>query len=547
MQKTKVLVLAIDSATFDFIYPLAGKNALPNLGRLLENGAHAGLNSTIPAHSAPAWITFMTGLNPGKHGVLAFTEMDLSQYSAARDKLINSSYYRGGTIFDYLSRQNRRVISLGITTTYPPWPINGIMRSGNPTPDERRAFTYPENYAERFGQLLTMKNDKKAAADFDVQVKEYEYENQRITDGALDLIKNEEWDFFVYFTGILDAVQHTFWQFKHTDCPIYDNKLADKYRNVIENMYKAVDYSIGRLLKEIDENTYILVVSDHGSGARPLKTVNFNHWLYQAGFLEPAGKLKGGLSSAAQKGIEYLKAKLPIRNIYRRMFPDKMRGVVANIRSNTSAISWEKTKAYRVEMLYPYEGIHLNVKGRQPEGIIERGAEYEKLRDEIIAAIKTLCDPASKEKIVSEVYKKEDIYSGTHLDNLPDIVVKFNLKYEGGAGIDTLITDSPAAAFRKWSGYHLPEGIFIVSGPGIKQKKKLAALSMQDIAPTVLYLMGEAIPQNMDGRACLEIFDAKMPEPRFCDEGLKVNGQKEQLSTGDEERARALRALGYME
>jgi len=143
-------------------------------------------------------------------------------------------------------------------------------------------------------------------------------------------------------------------------------------------------------------------------------------------------------------------------------------------------------------------------------------------------------------------YKKEELYTGPYLDNAPDIIFKLNEKYEGGVGTDTLIANGSMSGFKKWSGYHLPEGVFMAAGPQIKQGSSPESLSIADIAPTLLYLLGEAIPNNMDGKVCLEILEAPVAKPRYIGAKETQTCQKECLDE-DEDRKRALRALGYME
>lgn len=544
--KPKILILALDSATFDFILPMVERQELPNFKRLLDSGVYGLCDTTVPAHSAPAWITFMTGLNPGKHGVLGFNDLDLNNYSLTGDKIINSSLYKGRTIFDYLSNKNKRVVSFGLPTTYPPWEINGIMMAGYPTPDERMAFTSPEHYGKKFGQLVDMRIDMKLTAGYDVHIKGYHYENQKITDIALELLKQEEWDLFVYFNGILDSVQHTFWQFKNRLAPAYSPSLADKYSQVIEEMYKIVDLSVGRLIDAVDSNTTVLVVSDHGSGPRPLKAFNLNYWLKQNGYLTVSGGLTTKISSFSYNLLEFLKAKFPLRDLYRKWIPQKVKKNIALIKHNATAVNWAKTLAYPVELTYPYVGINLNVKNRQPRGYVE-DHKYESTRSAIIKELTDLQDPENGANIIQEVYRKETLYNGPYLNNIPDLIVKLNEKYECGANLEEIISTASKAGYKKWSGYHLPQGIFIASGPNIKKTQKVQDISIADVAPTIMYVLGEAIPKNMDGRVLSHIFDKETGDIRYGDIDYIELGKRRGVLLEDKERKRALKALGYMD
>src|SRR5918911_5639420 len=149
----KVICIGLDGATFDVIDPLVRRGRLPTLSGLLSAGTRAELRSTVPALSAPAWVSFMTGMNPGRHGVFHFRTMTRG---ALGSDLVGSWMYRGRKIFDEASRGGLRVSAFRVPMTYPPWPVNGVMVSGFPTPDPQTNFTYPETLGPRIGPLLRL-------------------------------------------------------------------------------------------------------------------------------------------------------------------------------------------------------------------------------------------------------------------------------------------------------------------------------------------------------------------------------------------------------
>src|SRR5439155_3387536 len=136
----RALVFGVDAATFEVIDPLVAAGKMPALAGLMARGVRAGLRSTWPPVSAPAWVTFLTGKQPGKHGVFNFQNLDGHRYSGFSETLVNSSYFRGDTLLDHLGRvSDVRSLAYRIPMTYPAWDVpNGVLVSGPPLPDRRR-------------------------------------------------------------------------------------------------------------------------------------------------------------------------------------------------------------------------------------------------------------------------------------------------------------------------------------------------------------------------------------------------------------------------
>ena len=546
---SKIFIFGLDSATFDIIFPLIREGQLPNLARMMNEGCYGILQSTIPPHSAPAWITFMTGENPGKHGAYGFRTYDLTKYTAFDENLVNSSLFRGKTIFDYLSKLNKKVVAFTIPLTYPPWPINGVMVAGYPTPDERKAFTYPPEIGKELEPLTDLKIDRKLASSIETQIKSYRFENDQLTKGIIKLLKKDRFDLFAFVTGILDSAQHTLWRYRNPQDPFFDEEKHRKYGHLIEDLYIMLDESLGKILEYLDEDTHIFIVSDHGAGPRPIKFFNTNFFLLKNGYLSLRNPVKRYINKKLRIFAEWAKEHLPIRDWVKKKLSAGLKEKISGIRSEIGSIVWRKTKAYRIPFYYPYDGINLNVKGRQPEGIVDPNNEYETLRNEIIEKLSNL-NGQFGEKIILEIYKKEEIYNGPFLDRAPDIIFRVNENYDLGPGFDSLIEDVPKSLLSGNSGYHRMEGIFIAKGPNIEKKGDIGKAEMLDIAPTVLYCMGLPIPKNMDGKV-LDIFTEEYKRKnkiQYTDHVIKIKAAETEKVDIDEKKEieRALKGLGYL-
>jgi predicted AlkP superfamily phosphohydrolase/phosphomutase len=166
-------------------------------------------------------------------------------------------------------------------------------------------------------------------------------------------------------------------------------------------------------------------------------------------------------------------------------------------------IDWSRTKAYGVTEA----GIYVNLKGRDAEGIIEAD-DYDDIRDEIIEKLSAIADPRTGEPLSPQIFKKEQVYHGEHLDSAPDIVflIPPYTQHAAMAGETEWIglSDSQKLGL---SGWHRQQGVFMACGPDVrKNREKLTNLKIYDIAPTVLHMFGLPVPSDMDGRVLGEIF-----------------------------------------
>jgi predicted AlkP superfamily phosphohydrolase/phosphomutase len=294
-----------------------------------------------------------------------------------------------------------------------------------------------------------------------------------------------------------------------------------------------------------------MIISDHGAG--PLHgVVNLNAWLAQEGFLAYA--TGGGVKrrELLGKALE-LRRHLPERWRYaaKQRLP-KLRDR-AQERSDYSVLDWPQTRAFAYGT---FGNIVINVRGREAQGVVEPGEEYERVRDEIAARIADLRGPGGQQ-IVADVHRREDLFQGPQLDKVPDLLVEFdryawlgkgNLKTRSDSLWDRIeIEDSE----HSYVGSHRHEGIAVLAGPAAAEGATLAG-ELVDVAPTLLYLLGEPIPSDLEGRV---LFEALRPEllderPPQYDDAVPAEFDSARTELEDEGAAeveRRLRGLGYLE
>ncbi|MDH4208093.1 MAG: alkaline phosphatase family protein [Anaerolineae bacterium] len=553
MAESKVVIIGLDGATLDLIEPWVQQGKLPNLARLIREGASGELRSTIPPVTAPAWISLMTGKNPGRHGVYNFRTFDLTRYESFDDDLITSRQFAHETIFRMASDAGRRVAALTVPMTYPPFPVNGVLLSGYPTPNLQKAYTYPPEMAERFANInITSEFFRHSDPE---RVRSATHMVKQLTEYCVDLMTEEPYDLFMVVYTNTDMANHFFRKYMDPTYPTYDSEGARVYGNVLLEQYQLADEAVGHLVEQAGDDANVLIVSDHGSGVHATHYFHTNSWLNHMGWL----KIKGGVSPraarAARAALEYIRVRTPwARDFVKRRFPDMVkRGITSGLQS-TAAVDWSGTMAYRLPMFHFVEGIVINLAGRQPQGIVQPGREYEELRDQIMAGLGKVTDPATGRAVLKQVLKREEEYSGPFLDQAPDLIVFYDYDYAGGPNPSgSLITPIERYTLERWSGLHRMNGTLIMWGKDILSGVHLGGARIEDPAPTLLYLLGLPVPKDMDGRVLSEALSPSLLSSRPLEYrdplDSSTDGEKGgYLDQDEEEQIReALRGFGYIE
>jgi len=196
----------------------------------------------------------------------------------------------------------------------------------------------------------------------------------------------------------------------------------------------------------------------------------------------------------------------------------------------------------------------VNLRGRQPQGIVAPGKQYEQVRAQLSELISSATDAVTGQPAASRVFRREELYSGPHLDVIPDIGVWWNQKItlEGPLIADfdgRRLEVEPAIPVPGITGGHAPDGTVIMYGPGVRSAAKIAQARIEDITPTLLRLLGQPVPDYMDGAALDQCFTEPLPvsADRAAERGADERRQGPAYSPDEEEIIRdRLRNLGYL-
>lgn len=459
----KILVIGLDCAAPEI---LLNDEHLVNIRRLMNIGCYGKLESIIPPITIPAWMCMATSQDPGSLGVYGFRNR--ADHSYEKLSIVNSKSIQELAIWDQVAREGGRSIIIGVPPSYPPRKINGICVGCFMTPDSTQdVFTHPAKVSEQIRSLF---------GEYPVDVKGFRTENKtwlkeqifamsrRQFELVRHFLQNEEWDYFQFVDIGLDRVHHGFWQYFDPRHKQYEPN--NPFQNVIPDYYKHLDDQIGEVLELIDDDTVVLVVSDHGA-QRLDGGFCVNEWLVREGLL--------------------------VLNSY----PEQITPF------DRLDVNWEKTKVWS-EGGY-YARVFLNVKGREPQGPIEE-ADYEAFRDEILLKFEGITDDHGQ-PMGTLVFKPEEIYQNVR-NVSPDLIVHFGgllWRSIGGVGYTSLYTQENDTGPDGCN--HAQFGSFILAAPNNPIQGEIQGFHLLDIAPTLLELAGYEIASSMQGKSLVAGLD----------------------------------------
>jgi predicted AlkP superfamily phosphohydrolase/phosphomutase len=457
---SKALVIGLDCAAPQWVFD-RWLDDLPNLRSLTERGAYGILRSCEPPITVPAWSVMTSSRNPGVLGFYGFRNRRDHSYDALA--FADSRAVRVPRVWDLLSTRGRPVIVLGVPQTYPVSRVNGVMVSCFLTPDtERSQYTYPPELKEEIEglvgrYLVDVENFRTEEKErLLAQIEEMTEKRFRL---AEHLLETRPWDLCFLVEMGTDRIHHGFWRFFDPEHRLYEP--GNPYEGAVLDYYRALDEKLGRLLRFADEDTAVLVVSDHGA-KRMDGGICVNEWLRQEGYLvlkeEPAGPT--------------------------RLTPD--------------LIDWERTTAWG-EGGY-YSRVFLNVAGREPQGVVPPD-DYERLRAELKEKLEALGDHEGR-PIGTVAHVPEELYEERN-GIPPDLLVYFGDLYWRSVG---QVGTGAVHVFENDTGpddaNHAHEGLYVLAAEGVAVGPG-PERDIRDVAPTLLELLGEPVPAEMEGRSML--------------------------------------------
>ncbi len=508
----RVLVIALAEATLDLLVPWASAGRLPTFERLLREGSWGPLRSQIPLITPQLWGTIVTGYSPGRHGAFDFWQRGPD----GRFREINGGDLKERPIWSRLSERGIPCGVVNVPFTYPPQRLRGFMISGQDAPGAHRSIAYPptlyDDLVRRFGRyrLKDIFPGGRQKADYLTLLEEDTTRQAAVLEY---LIAQQSWRFFLTFFSASAMAQHYFWSDMESDDP------GNPFRDVVPTAYRCLDAAVGRLIAAAGPDATTYVISECGAG-RLRSGVQINAWLAREGFLTwtnpvsaspPAGTPAPSqrLRSAAATWRKGVQRHLPSALFF---WLNRALGGLAKAglwSYADSGIAWDRTQAFSRGK----EGdIFINLRGRDPHGIVDPGPEYEQVMGRLIERLQELVDPATGEKAVVRAHRAEELYAGPMLPWAPDLTVEWRdnaympTEDEG----DRWTVFVPRwREFMAWptTGSHRVDGILLSSGPGIARGRRIDGARIVDLMPTWLQTLNQPVPPDLSGRVISELFE----------------------------------------
>jgi predicted AlkP superfamily phosphohydrolase/phosphomutase len=458
-----------------------------------------------------------------------------------------------------LSGYGRKVVALNVPMTYPPVPVNGVMVSGMPTPSTDVTFTYPNNTYQdilnAIGDYILYPDPGEAYSDSGIDsFLERLYRSADLRMQAFAYLRQRETpDFAMMVVNGTDTVSHAMWKYMDQAHPLHDATQFDKYGNAIRDYYRHVDGLLAGIVESLDENTTLIIMSDHGFGPFH-KFIHVNNWLIQQGFMSIKPDLRSRFKQTtfdmgfSPMNVYNTLMRFGLGKLKREVVRGQGQGLLKTLFLSFADVDWSRTVAYSLGNVGQ---IYLNVAGREPQGVVQPGEEYEQVRAQIMERLAQLRDPATGENVVESIYRREEIYHGDRLEQAADIVfIPTRLEYFGFGEYEFGSHKIIESMQRGISGTHRLNGIFLAYGAAVQPGVEIEGASLVDLAPTILHLMSAPIPDEMDGRVLHDIFQPDYRPAPIVTSGewsQSDNGQDGGLTESQKQVvADRLRGLGYV-
>lgn len=501
----KLLIIGLDGGDFSTLSRWIDAGCMPYLKNIMDSGVTADLLSTIPPVTAPAWTSFMTGLNPGRHGLFSFFNY---KHGFENPGLYSLKDIPSPRIWDYLNQGGLKVGVADLPLNYPPCPLDGVMISNLMTAGRKHAVTYPEELKVELNHDLNI--------SFDTDILDNLSQSTRYLKQLIGSVKEKQkmdaylinrykLDCYITVYSHTDTFQHYFWKYFDEFHPRYDAKKSKKFYPFFNKFFRQIDDAVQSLCQFLDDEAYVIFVSDHGFG--PLnRVVNMNRFLSELGYIsikQESGIIKKGLlqNLDTRKLLGFL-SRLDVFKLKDRM-DQKLRNKIKSRLEQTFSreIDYDRSLAFFGHSMD--HGIFIN---RDHPKIKYDQSKFEQIREKLRSYLKALKDPLTGVRIFEAIHFPEDIYSGDKKQSAPDILLSATRGYFCHSGISShKIVEDQHREFA--SGDHRSQGIFIARGKNLSKNKTVDVVHIMDILPTVLYLCGLPVPQGLDGRIASQIFD----------------------------------------
>lgn len=514
----RVLFIGLDAADRDLVEQWCEAGWLKNIAALRARGTWVSMHTTADVLHVSAWPCVFTGAPPDQHGLYHAYVMQPGQQTPVRPrpedcpvpflwKILDDRGIRCIVMDAFLTCPlgkfgGVQIVDWGSwthfsTPTIAPGSVRRSMQRhfGDYTAEDHSqvGMTPPPDPLGFRRRLLSAVKQKTAVVRW--------------------LMANQAWDLLLVVFGECHAAGHYFWHYQDNSYVAYPELCDEALRTALRDVYVALDEAIGELCAEAGSDTMVLIGSGDGMGPNYSGSHILGDLLTRMRLMnEPAGGEPGGpaeqpVSATTQRGLS---------SRLRGMVPKELRAAISrhllprwvnerlSLHWKTADIDWARTRAFLIDNAN--EGyVRINLQGREPQGIVQPGAEYERLCATLADTARSLRNPANGRHAACAAHRIDEIYAGPCRPSMPDIVINWDPEARVTTELATErygVARSAQAGYAVspyYSGNHRPNAFLVAAGPSIRSSALLHGASVLDVAPTILAQFGVPPADHMPG------------------------------------------------
>ncbi|MEA3403821.1 MAG: alkaline phosphatase family protein [Armatimonadota bacterium] len=433
----KLVIIGLDGVPHSLLTELMEAGEMPTLAQMAGCGDLRPARSTQPTVSCAAWTSFVTGVNPGVHGVFGFVDRRPGSY---QQYITGAPHVKSPQLWRMVGERDHRVIIMNVPVTSPPPEVNGLLVGGFLAPKLEGA-THPPELAtrlERLGYRIDI-DPWQARQSLDLLLEDLDATLAGRVAGATELLSRERWSLAMVHIMGTDRINHFLWAKWDDKDPQYAPRFVE--------YYSKVDAAVAQIAEAAGDDAELLLLSDHGF-TRTVHEINLDVWLRERGYLSVPVSEEAGIGDVDERT--------------------------------------------RVFSMTPGR-IYVNLRGREPQGSVEPGEEYDALRAEVAAELMELTDPDSGQPVLQSVQPREKLFSGAALEQAPDLLAipRDGYDLKSALGGEELFTSSPITGMHTFD-----DAFWLIRGRQFAD----GTPRVEDGAPTALALLEEEIPGHIEGR-----------------------------------------------
>jgi predicted AlkP superfamily phosphohydrolase/phosphomutase len=514
MANPKLVLIALDAADSSLVREWASQGYLPTFASLLESGVVIPVATPIAVLEGGIWPTLLTSSSPAAHGMYSFQTVKPGSYDIelgmGADRLPTPPFW------SHMSRAGKRVAVIDAPFARPLEGLNGVQITNWGTHD---AWCWPRSSAptgliddvvKRFGEHPVPYCDapNRSLADYEALRTGLLAGVEQKTTLLRHFLAQENWDFFLGVFAESHCAGHQFWHFMDPSHPRYVASAPPRLRSAIRDVYGAIDTGLAALLKDLAPEVPVLILLSHGMGP-----------FYAGAHLLEAVLDRMGLSGAAES------PNVPGRDSYaigglrgltwnlRRFLPARMRWAIKAWLPGPMEGLWSLThpapnlwrpgmRAFVLPSNNMTGAIRINLKGREPFGMVAPGDEYESLCEELTTRLLELENPDTGRSAVQWVRRARELYQGPRLQDMPDLFVEWDHTAPISALRSARIGTVTGSLEADRTGDHRHQGLLLGRGLAFGSAQN-GSMRTEDLAPTLLDLLGVPIPSDYEGESVL--------------------------------------------